>query len=161
MIFQWQMRIIICIRIDGARSTIKLPSPYATLRTIHEICMLQGRRRGSRQKRTSIVFLMSFCCLRAYRESIVWNHQIWGYIPFGWSLTFSFRPSFLSSIGTLYTDVSSRKKVRTCHKTSLSTTFSHHLVHFQLNPLCCYFSLLFLTKWKNSDAGRSCIKTLF
>ena len=38
--------------------------------------------------------------------------------------------------------------------------WAQHLVHFQLKPLCCYFSLLFLTKWKNLDARRSCIKIL-
>ena len=55
---------------------------------IHKERMLEEGGRGSRQKLTCIVFMMSFYCLKACKgQGVSENHQIWAYILYGWFLS--------------------------------------------------------------------------
>ena len=48
--------------------------------------VLYKEEEGSRQKRTSIVFMTSFYCLKMYKRGEgSENHQIWAYVFYRWS----------------------------------------------------------------------------
>ena len=57
------------------------------LGTIPKVRALQGGESTSRKKCTSIIFMMSFYCLKVYKgEGVSENHQIWAYVLYEWSL---------------------------------------------------------------------------
>ena len=149
------MRIIICIRKDGARSTINLPSlPIRNLKNPSwSMYAVSGRKKFKTKANIccfyDVILLFKSIqgegCLKITESER--TYVLDGPLHFFQTLL-SFQHAYIVSRCFL-------KKKSTCYKTSVRTIVSHHLVHFQLKLmccnfqstlLCCYFSLLFLTK---------------